>query len=407
MTPSGGLFNLNTKSDAGPSVALSNERHALQNTTSDHNSIPDSSTKNNPPNENNISYSSRPDFEKQYSEWDGKNSKIRLVVGKTSTALKSIGVKDQNIEWDSSKIIKIKRDHPAMTDDVIVQVPKVVESPIIVMESLTVQGRITMFGELEDANGHPVLVALELNPTTGKGYTLDIIKIASAYGKDTNPQGLIDESEMLYVEPNIEKTRTWLKRFRLQLPTRVKYGFNSRLSDDSASVNTNLRKTDENNTLSEQSNATDKVAKSSSRSEPVTRELVEGDKQTYSLGDTTATMEGRYVTSIDGDNKVAMLKELGEVYDGVYVEANSEEETKLFEDNGAIKGSDGLFCFDISKDDISKFAKALNQKGKDWKLETKLTHGRVYSAKDINALAALITNYIAIRTIFLFNYTHF
>lgn len=39
-----------------------------------------------------------------------------------------------------------------MTDEIIKQVPSVIEDPIIVMESKTVPGRITMFGELADAD---------------------------------------------------------------------------------------------------------------------------------------------------------------------------------------------------------------------------------------------------------------
>ena len=40
-----------------------------------------------------------------------------------------------------------------MSDEIIKRVPSVIENPIIVMESKTVPGRITMFGELADADG--------------------------------------------------------------------------------------------------------------------------------------------------------------------------------------------------------------------------------------------------------------
>ena len=40
-----------------------------------------------------------------------------------------------------------------MTDDIIKQIPSIIQDPMIVMESKTVPGRITMFGELLDNNG--------------------------------------------------------------------------------------------------------------------------------------------------------------------------------------------------------------------------------------------------------------
>lgn len=59
---------------------------------------------------------------------------------------------------------------------------------------------------------------LLLNPTDRGGNSLNILKVASAYGKDTNPQGLIDNSKILYVEPNKKRTQNWLTVNRLQLP---------------------------------------------------------------------------------------------------------------------------------------------------------------------------------------------
>ncbi len=183
-----------------------------------------------------------PTFEREYDAWDGKNENARFFVGKTSQTLRYIGVKSQEVVWDASKIIKVKRDHPAMTDEIIKQVPSVIEDPIIVMESKTVPGRITMFGELADADGAPVLVALELEPTKDHRLNMEVIKIASAYGKDTSPQKLLDESRVLFVDPNKNRTQTWLKLYKLQLPSSAKYGLNGRVTYRNASVNPSIRK---------------------------------------------------------------------------------------------------------------------------------------------------------------------
>lgn len=104
-------------------------------------------------------------------------------VGTTSEALKSIGVKDYNIYWDKSKIAKIMGKHSGMTAEVIKEVPQILEHPILVMQSQTVANRITIYGETVDADGTPVLVAMELKPQDKKGEILDFAKLQAHMAK--------------------------------------------------------------------------------------------------------------------------------------------------------------------------------------------------------------------------------
>lgn len=198
--------------------------------------------------DNDTKFSIAPEFAVQYDKWDKKKSNFSFKIGTTSEALKSIGVKDSTIVWDASKIIKIKKDHPQMTDDVIKQVPNVLENPIIIMESTTVQGRLTLFGEVYDAENNPVLAVLELNPVSAKGKSLNLIKIASAYGKDTNPQGLINKSKIVYIEQNKKRTNNWLKLNRLQLPLVNQSGSNNSITKTNNTVNTNILKNSDSDT---------------------------------------------------------------------------------------------------------------------------------------------------------------
>ena len=173
-----------------------------------------------------VRFSINPEFEKKYDQWDKKTSGFSFRVGTTSKVLQQLGVDNRKIWWDASKIKKIKVDHPAMTDTVIKQVPNILENPILVMESKTKEGRLTLFGEVYDQKNEPVLAVLLLNPTDRGGNSINILKVASAYGKDTNAQGLIDNSKILYVEPNKKRTQNWLSVNRLQLPLpSSSYGF--------------------------------------------------------------------------------------------------------------------------------------------------------------------------------------
>mgnify|MGYP004640196337 FL=1 len=189
----------------------------------------------------NVKYSIDKHFAEKYDKWDKKSRIISFSVGSTSSVLRKLGVDNKKITWDSSKIIKIKEKHPEMTDSIIKQVPNILENPIIVMESNTVSGRLVLFGDVYDSKNNPVLVALELNPTEKGGKSLNVIKVASAYGKEKNLQNFINKSKILYVEPNKKRTHMWLKVNRLQLPllSSSTYGFfNNSISQNSKNVNT-------------------------------------------------------------------------------------------------------------------------------------------------------------------------
>lgn len=189
-------------------------------------------------------YSLNKDFSRQFDEWmdrkPGAAGGNSFLVGTTSDALKSIGVSDYEIYWRKAKIAKIMNEHPAMTADVIKSVPNVLEHPILVMQSQTVANRITLFGETVDAEGKPVLAALELSPQNKQGEIQDFAVIASAYGKN-NAQQLIDNSDILYVDPNKKRTDGWLGLLRLQLPSRLtNYGSIGSITLVNRDVNGNL-----------------------------------------------------------------------------------------------------------------------------------------------------------------------
>ncbi len=163
-----------------------------------------------------VQNSIREDFSKEYDAWDKKKSRFSFNVGTTSKVLQSLGIDSKQIRWDATKILKIQAEHPAMTDEIIKQVPTILENPVLVLKSKTVDGRLVLFGEVYDANNVPVLAVLELNPTSKKGIALDLIKIASAYGKDVGLQHFIDTSEVVYTDK--KRIDNWLKLNRLKLP---------------------------------------------------------------------------------------------------------------------------------------------------------------------------------------------
>ena len=192
-------------------------------------------------------HSLNPHFSREYDAWDKKSPRVFFKVGTTSKVLQGLGIPQKDITLDSSKVIKIRAKHPGMSDDVIKQVPYILEYPVVVMQSKTDPSRITIFGDVIDADGKLVLAALELHPDRN-GIALDEIKIASAYGKD-NPQRLLDTSPVLYVDGNKKRTNAWERFTRLQLPVnRIQAGSNPTISQDNSEVNTSISENGEEDT---------------------------------------------------------------------------------------------------------------------------------------------------------------
>lgn len=205
-------------------------------------------------------YSINREFEQEYDDWDKINPRKVFTVGETSDVLQKLGFEKRPITWDASKIIKIQAKHTEMTDNVIKQVPNILENPIIVMRSKSAQTRLTMFGEVY-VDSKPILAVLELEPTGRNGLKLDEIKIASAYGKD-NAQNFINNSDVLYVENDKKRVSNWEMRTGLQLPVGSSLtNSNNSISNNDTSVNTNISENTQNDTekYSIETESTDKT----------------------------------------------------------------------------------------------------------------------------------------------------
>jgi len=142
----------------------------------------------------------------------------QFEIGKTSEALKNIGMRDAKIYWRKSKIQYIMEDHPAITPEIIKKVPSIVENPIIVMKSKTIDSSITMFGDIKAGDSY-VMVAVELNPTPAGGLEAEFNLISSAYDRsNNNAKNLIQTSEVLYLCDK-KRADTLLMSLGVQFPS--------------------------------------------------------------------------------------------------------------------------------------------------------------------------------------------
>ena len=164
-------------------------------------------------------------FMEDYDNWNKVDRQGNFLLGKTSIALRNIGLRYYDIVIDKSKILKIKNKHKEMSDDVIKAIPKILENPTLILKSQSknkkAQKRIIVFGEIVDEIGNPVLIAIELEPYENKKSINKIYKVASAYGKQNLSiiQTWIDNANnILYVDKQKNRTIKWLSGLGLQLP---------------------------------------------------------------------------------------------------------------------------------------------------------------------------------------------
>lgn len=197
--------------------------------------------------EGGVQYEIRKSFYGEFDAWDGKNPSVTFTIGTTSSALQSIGMKDQEIKMRSGMVISKMNKHPEMKKDLFRQIPELLENPVIVQFSDAIDPKtgkpkydssITVLGELYaevkengKINKKPVLVSLELMPTRKNSTTVrDFSVVKSAYSKGALQQ-YINENTILYIDPNTKRTNSWLSLTGLQLPVgENRYGSIRRIS---------------------------------------------------------------------------------------------------------------------------------------------------------------------------------
>lgn len=172
----------------------------------------------------------------------------RFLIGRTSDVLKSINVKDYNIYFGKSKIEKILNKHHDMNIEYIKQVPEILESPILIMDSITRSDSLVVLGDLVSNDGEPVIVSLLVDPKNKSGIIQDFGIITSSYGKKLSGlQKMINNSTIRYIEPNEKRTNKWLSALRLQLPSATtKYGSINTITNEYQNVNEVVKKGNEN-----------------------------------------------------------------------------------------------------------------------------------------------------------------
>ncbi len=159
-------------------------------------------------------------FLDEYNNWNMIDNHGYFTLANSSNALEKIGLKKQNIVIDKSKLLRIKHKHLSLSDDIIKKIPSILKSPILILKSQSIKGRIVVFGNIFDNDSKPVMAALELNPDENKINEEKIYKVVSVYGKEnitSLDKWISNPDNILYIKEN-KKTNKWLSGLGLHLP---------------------------------------------------------------------------------------------------------------------------------------------------------------------------------------------
>lgn len=149
-------------------------------------------------------------------------------LGHPAKALKIIGFEDIPIRFGKAKIQNIFRDHPEMNEDNITDLVDVINNPMVIISSKShPKDSIVLVGE-KITNGEPLMAAIRISVIDGevKDYA-----VTNGHRRSREQlQDYLNKCVIYYINPQKEKTNTWLTALRVQFPSAtIKYGLVRRL----------------------------------------------------------------------------------------------------------------------------------------------------------------------------------
>lgn len=214
-------------------------------------------------NNSDVKYSTSKTFDEQIDDVINgtHNPRLDLYVSETPEYLIKLNFSDKPILMRNGKISEILNKHSDMSAEIIKQIPKALENPLLVLKSKThPKDSVVIVTDISTANGD-MIVPVWANQA-GNYIDLDLGDIslntnfvASAYGRNTASliEYAVNNNGILYQNPDIEKVSQLLARNGLQLPTPLKLSDSDiTVSQNEQYVNTNIYGEEEKNTSGNQ-----------------------------------------------------------------------------------------------------------------------------------------------------------
>lgn|GEM_PF-4418244 len=160
-------------------------------------------------------------YVKALEAWDRKDHGGYFRLGKTPPVLQQVGIPDANIYFDQSKAV-LSLEHDEVTMLILKNIPLVLNNPVVISESY--DQTALLFGDLYDAEGRPIVVALRIK-STARGNSVEVVnKIRSVGIRNHNIDKLLEEHSIVFLD-NKNRTDTWFQALGRSTPFGgTKYG---------------------------------------------------------------------------------------------------------------------------------------------------------------------------------------
>ena len=155
-------------------------------------------------------------FARQIDQWDGKDHGGAFRVGGVSEPLLKVGIPNTDIWFDQSKAAKQLLEKGEITKAVIKQIPVILQHPIAISEPY--DSTVMVFGQVFDATGNPIVVALRVNSTKRRNSITLVNKIRSVGSRSHNLDKLLNDSNILYLGENKKETKAWFNALGRSTP---------------------------------------------------------------------------------------------------------------------------------------------------------------------------------------------
>nr|DAO72143.1 MAG TPA: crystallin beta/gamma motif-containing protein [Caudoviricetes sp.] len=214
-------------------------------------------------------------LEKDSEEWEkaidslpNKRDNSRLMVAKhTPIVLRMLNAADRVIKMDTWKIKQVKKDHPAISNELLKKIPKAIDDPVAIFESTTHNGSLVIITDLKnEKNKANVITPIVLDVKEKKKESLIHI-LTSVYPRQSKKEEIQKEwfTKQFEGEPqkmpdgrerpakayylNTKKITEWYAANGVQFPWSVSYQI-SDYFDYSIADENDLRKAKEGKILS-------------------------------------------------------------------------------------------------------------------------------------------------------------
>lgn len=198
----------------------------------------------------------RDEFYEEYDQWvkEGRNDEASIEVGDTPVVLQKLGASNRPLYINGRDINHTLKGHAEMTDEIIKQIPRMIDNPIMVLKSRgdshTRKRTVVIYSEMEYQSdmeidpehptiGSPFLVVIQLDFGLNESRVVkDVRIIKNAYVKNKYIAKSIWNSDVLYLNEDENKTNSWILRRRLKLPlVSNHYGPIGKITETNGDVN--------------------------------------------------------------------------------------------------------------------------------------------------------------------------